>query len=69
MFQGLRWPFKHIFALLTIPKRDLIEFEKAMFQGLSCHFEIIFGELGDVEKTMFQSFEWHSQLIFGLWTS
>ena len=49
---------------------------EAMFQGLACHFELIFGlltipkcELGEVEKAMFKGLEWYSQLFFGLWTS
>jgi len=44
-----------------------------MFQGVACHFELIFGfltipkfDLGEFEKAMFQGFEWHSELIFGL---
>ena len=51
------------------PKYDLIEVEKAIFQELVCHFELIFGllirpkcDLVEVEKAMFQGLEWHSQL-------
>jgi len=47
--------------LLTSPKCDLSEVEKAMFQGLAFHFELIFGlltipkwDLFEVEKAMFQ---------------
>jgi len=47
-----------------------------MFEGLACHFELIFGlltipkcDLLDVEKAMFQGLACKSQLIFGLWTS
>ena len=49
-----------IFFLLTSPKCDLGEVEKAMFQGLACQFELIFGlftvpkcDLVLVEKLMF----------------
>ena len=58
------------------PKMRLGWGREAMFQGLACHFELIFGllnisqyNLGEVEKAMFQGLDWHSQLIFGLWTS
>jgi len=51
---------------LTKPKSDVGEIEKAMFEGLLSHFEIIFGlliitkcDLVEVEKTMFQGFTWH----------
>ena len=47
-----------------------------MFQGLACHFELIFGlliipecDLAEVEKVMFQRLECHFHFIIGLWTS
>jgi len=43
MFHGLAWLFELIFELLSIPKCNLVEFEKAMFQGLECHSQLIFG--------------------------
>ena len=66
----------NIFILLTSRKSDLGEVEKAMFQGLACRFELIFGfltipicDLVEVEKSLFHGLAWHFQLIFGLWTS
>jgi len=51
---GLDWPDA------PSPKCDLGEVEKAMFQGLACHFELIFGvlnipkcELVEVEKGLY----------------
>jgi len=50
-----------IYILLTNPKCDFCEVEKAMFQGLVCHFELIFGllanpkcGLGEDEKLCFK---------------
>ena len=50
--------------------------EKAMFQGVACDFELIFGllanpkcDMGEIEKVMFQGLTWHTQLILGLWTT
>ena len=43
MFQGLACHFELIFGLLTIPKCDLGDIEKAMFQGLEWHSQFIFG--------------------------
>ena len=46
-----------------------------MFQGLACHFELLFGlltilkcDLGKVVKAMYKSLEWHFNLFsaFGL---
>ena len=61
MFQVVARYSEHIFFLLTSPKRDLVEFEKAIFQGLPFQFELIFGlliiakwELVEVENSMFQ---------------
>jgi len=55
---------------------DFSDFEKAMFQGLPCQFELIFGflniekwELVQVENSMFQWLIWLFQLIFDIWTS
>jgi len=52
------------------------EVEKAMFEGLACNFELIFGlltiqkcNLGEVEKGMFHGLVWHFLPIFELWTS
>ena len=49
------------FFLLTIPRCDLGEVEKAMFQRLVSHFELIFGlltipkfDLVEVQKAMFE---------------
>ena len=64
------------FLPLNQPKFDLCKVQKRMFQGVACHFELIFGhmakrkcDLGEVEKAMLQVFACHYQLIFGLWTS
>jgi len=42
MFQGFACHFELIFGILTIPKCNLSEIEKAMFQELSWHFIIYF---------------------------
>ena len=61
---------------MTNTKFDFGEVEKAMFEGLECHLELIFGilaipksDLVEVEKTLFQGLAWHFHLIFGHWTS
>ena len=36
-------PKELILFVLTSPKCDLGEVEKAMFKGLACHFELNFG--------------------------
>ena len=50
--------------------------EKAKYQGLVCHFEVIFVlltfpkcDLVEVQKAMFQGLAWQFQLIFGLCSS
>ena len=64
------------FLPLDHPKFDLVEFEKAVFQGVAYNFLFIFRllarpkcDLSEVEKAMFQGVAWHSQLILGIWTS
>ena len=63
-----------IFFLLTYPHCDFGEVEKAMFQGVACHFELIFGLLTnpkfylfEVEKALFQVLALQSHLILDLW--
>ena len=60
MFQVVARDLELIFILLTSPKCDLGETEKAMNQGQECHFELIFGilsiskwDLVEVEKALF----------------
>jgi len=54
----------------------MVDFEKPMFQGLACHFELFFGlltipkcDLGEVEKSIIQVVVRHSELIFSLLTT
>ena len=72
MFQVVARHCKLIFFLLTSPKCDLGEIEKAMSQDFTCHFELIFGlftiakcELVEIEKSMFQGLTCIFQHIFG----
>ena len=51
------------------------EVEKAMFQGLAWHFELIFGlltstkcDLNEVDKALFQEVERYCEFIFCLFT-
>jgi len=64
---------KSHFFLLTTPKFDFGEVEKAMFQLVASDWELIFFlltspkcDLGEVEKAMFQGVVSHLELIFGL---
>ena len=64
--------FELIFGLLTIPKSELVEVQKAMFQGLACQFELIFSlltfpkcDLAEFHKAKYQGLAWHFQLIIG----
>ena len=43
-----------IFFHYASPKYDLSEVEKAMFQGLACHFELIFGLLTITKFDLFE---------------
>ena len=45
MFQCVNRHWELIFILLTSPKCDLGEVEKATFQVLACHFELYIGLL------------------------
>jgi len=45
MFQVVALPSEFIFNFLNSPNSDLGEVEKAMFQGLAWHLELIFGLL------------------------
>jgi len=45
MFHVVARHWELIFFLLTSPKCDLGEIDKATFQGFACHFELIFGLL------------------------
>ena len=76
MFHVVARHWELIFFLLTRPKCDLGDFEKAKFQGFPCQFELIFGylniakcEFDEVENLMFQGLIWLFQIIFGIWTS
>jgi len=71
----VEWHVKVIFYLLTSPKLDFGEFEKAMFQVVARHLEHVFFlltspkcDLGEVEKAMFQGLAGQFELIFGLLT-
>jgi len=65
MFQVVARQWEFIFLLLTSPKCDLGEVEKAMFKLLICHSELIFGiftipkcDFVEVEKALFQGAAW-----------
>jgi hypothetical protein len=58
-------------SLLTGPKCDLSDDEKAMFQGVGCPCELIIcllavpkSDLSEDEKAMFQGVDWSFELIF-----
>jgi len=42
MFQVVATHWEHILSLLTSPKGDLGEVDKAMIEGLACLFQLIF---------------------------
>jgi len=51
MFRGLACHFELIFGLLKITKCDMVEVEKALFQGLSWHSQITFGNWTSLNAT------------------
>ena len=75
MFQGLACNNDFIFGIFSIPKYYLVQFEKAMFQGLAWHLNL-FSASGPghnanwvKSKKRFSVFARYCELIFCLLTS